>query len=98
MFLNRLLRSMMHRPTIRQTVAMAPWPRGSETGVWSGSSRKTQGNGLYNTYEISFAVPGDISGRPTVGLNHKVIGVNSFGIIREPQAFTSSEHRRCSRC
>jgi hypothetical protein len=51
------------------------------------SSKKTQGNGLYNTYEISAAVSGGMSGGPTVGLDHNVIGVNSFGIIGEPQAF-----------
>jgi hypothetical protein len=51
------------------------------------SSKKTQGDGLYNTYEISAAVSGGMSGGPTVGLDHEVVGVNSFGIVGEPQAF-----------
>jgi len=51
------------------------------------SSKKTTGGGQYNAYEISAAVSGGMSGGPTVDLDHKVIGVNSFGIVGEPQAF-----------
>jgi serine protease Do len=51
------------------------------------SSKKTIGGGLVQVYEISAAVSGGMSGGPTVDLQGNVIGVNSFGITGEPQAF-----------
>lgn len=51
------------------------------------SSKKTIGDGLVEVYEISAAVSNGMSGGPTVDLRGKVIGVNSFGITGEPQAF-----------
>jgi pSer/pThr/pTyr-binding forkhead associated (FHA) protein len=51
------------------------------------SSLKTIGGGLVNVYEISSAVSGGMSGGPTVDDEGRVIGVNSFGIRGEPQAF-----------
>jgi serine protease Do len=51
------------------------------------SSIKTIGNGLLRVFEISAAVSGGMSGGPAVDLNGRVIGVNSFGIAGEPQAF-----------
>ena len=51
------------------------------------SSVKTIGNGLLEVYEISAAVSGGMSGGPTVNRDGQVIGVNSFGIRGEPQAF-----------
>ena len=51
------------------------------------SSKKTIEGGLLPVYEISAAVSGGMSGGPTVNLQGRVIGVNSFGITGEPQAF-----------
>jgi serine protease Do len=51
------------------------------------SSKKTIENGLLQTYEISAAVSGGMSGGPTVDLQGRVIGMNSFGIVGESQAF-----------
>jgi serine protease Do len=51
------------------------------------SSKKTMSGGLVQVYEISAAVSGGMSGGPTVDLQGNVIGVNSFGITGEPQAF-----------
>jgi len=51
------------------------------------SSVKTIQGGLLEVYEISAAVSGGMSGGPTVNLDGQVIGVNSFGIRGEPQAF-----------
>ena len=51
------------------------------------SSLKTIEGGLLRVYEISAAVSGGMSGGPTVNLAGDVIGVNSFGIRGETQAF-----------
>lgn len=51
------------------------------------SSVKTVQGGLMTVYEISAAVSGGMSGGPTVDLEGRVVGVNSFGISGEPQAF-----------
>ncbi len=51
------------------------------------SSERTIGDGLVKAYEISAAVTGGQSGGPTVDLSGRVVGVNSFGIVGEPQAF-----------
>jgi S1-C subfamily serine protease len=51
------------------------------------SSKKTIEGGLLQTYEISAAVSGGMSGGPTVDLQGRVIGMNSFGIVGESQAF-----------
>lgn len=51
------------------------------------SSKKTREGGLFEVYEISAAVSGGMSGGPTVDLDGRVVGVNSFGIVGEPQAF-----------
>lgn len=44
------------------------------------SSSKTREDGLIPVYEISAAVSGGMSGGPTVDLDGRVVGVNSFGI------------------
>lgn len=51
------------------------------------SSKKTIEGGKLEVYEISAAVSGGMSGGPTVGLGGGVIGINSFGISGETQAF-----------
>jgi S1-C subfamily serine protease len=51
------------------------------------SSVKTVQGGLLTVYEISAAVSGGMSGGPTVDLDGKVVGVNSFGITGETQPF-----------
>lgn len=51
------------------------------------SSEKTTGGGLVNVYEVSAAVSGGMSGGPTVDLQGRVVGVNSFGIVGETQPF-----------
>lgn len=51
------------------------------------SSVKTVQGGVLPVYEISAAVSGGMSGGPSVDLDGEVIGVNSFGILGEPQAF-----------
>lgn len=51
------------------------------------SSKKTVEGGLLPVYEISAAVSAGMSGGPTVNLNGEVVGINSFGIVGEPQAF-----------
>jgi S1-C subfamily serine protease len=51
------------------------------------SSVKTVQGGVLPVYEISAAVSGGMSGGPSVNLDGEVIGVNSFGILGEPQAF-----------
>lgn len=51
------------------------------------SSVKTVQGGVLPVYEISAAVSGGMSGGPSVNLEGEVIGVNSFGILGEPQAF-----------
>ncbi len=51
------------------------------------SSVKTVQGGLLSVYEISAAVSGGMSGGPTVDLEGRVVGVNSFGITGETQPF-----------
>lgn len=51
------------------------------------SSKKTVDNGLLSVYEIDAAVSPGMSGGPTVNLDGEVVGINSFGITDEPQAF-----------
>lgn len=51
------------------------------------SSVKSTTDGLSTVYETSAPVSGGMSGGPTVDLNGKVIGFNSFGIIGESQPF-----------
>lgn len=51
------------------------------------SSTKTIAHGLLKVYEIDAAVSGGMSGGPTVDLNGRVVGVNSFGIVGESQPF-----------
>jgi serine protease Do len=51
------------------------------------SSKKTREGGLLPVYEISAAVSPGMSGGPTVNTDGEVVGVNSFGIMGEPQAF-----------
>jgi hypothetical protein len=51
------------------------------------SSERTTGNGLVKVYEISAAVSGGMSGGPTVDLQGRVVGVNSFNNRYETQAF-----------
>jgi len=51
------------------------------------SSLKTTDDGTLPVYEISAAVSGGMSGGPTVDTDGQVVGVNSFGISTEPQAF-----------
>jgi S1-C subfamily serine protease len=49
------------------------------------SSEKTRNDGLLPVLEISAAVSGGMSGGPTVNLEGKVVGVNSFKAIDEQQ-------------
>ena len=51
------------------------------------SSEKTVGEGLVKVTEISAALSGGMSGGPTVDLQGRVLGVNSFGPTGEPQPF-----------
>jgi hypothetical protein len=51
------------------------------------SSHRTVGKGLYKVYEVSAAVTGGMSGGPTVDLDGRVVGVNSFGHREETQPF-----------
>jgi S1-C subfamily serine protease len=51
------------------------------------NSQKTRENGLLPVYETSAALSGGMSGGPTVDLNGNVVGVNSFTIDGETQAF-----------
>ncbi len=51
------------------------------------NSQKTREGGLLPVYEISAAVSGGMSGGPTVDLDGRVIGVNSFSIVGETEAF-----------
>ncbi len=53
----------------------------------SGKVSKKSNMGSAPEYEIDAAVTDGMSGGPTVELNGKVIGVNSFGPVGEPQAF-----------
>jgi len=51
------------------------------------SAEKTREGGLLPVYEISAALSGGMSGGPTVDMNGDVVGVNSFLITGETQAF-----------
>jgi len=51
------------------------------------SAEKTREGGLLPVYEISAALSSGMSGGPTVNMNGDVIGVNSFLITGETQAF-----------
>jgi serine protease Do len=51
------------------------------------SNVRTIGGGLVEVYETSAALTGGMSGGPTVDLQGRVIGINSFGIIGEDQPF-----------
>lgn len=53
----------------------------------SGKVSKKSTMGTIPEYEIDAAVSEGMSGGPTIELNGKVIGVNSFGPVGEPQAF-----------
>jgi S1-C subfamily serine protease len=51
------------------------------------NAEKTREGGLLPVYEISAALSGGMSGGPTVDLNGDLVGVNSFGIVGETEAF-----------
>ncbi|MGQ0669393.1 MAG: trypsin-like peptidase domain-containing protein [Actinomycetota bacterium] len=51
------------------------------------NSKKTREGGLLPVYEMSAALSGGMSGGPTVNLTGEVIGVNSFSIFGETEAF-----------
>lgn len=51
------------------------------------SSKKTRGGGLVPVYEISAAVSEGMSGGPTIDLEGRVVGVNSFKVAGEEQSF-----------
>jgi len=51
------------------------------------SSMKTVGGGVDTVYEISAAMSGGMSGGPTVDLEGRVVGFNSYTINGEQQAF-----------
>ncbi len=51
------------------------------------NAQKTREGGLVPVYEVSAAMSGGMSGGPTVNLEGEVIGVNSFGIVGETEAF-----------
>jgi serine protease Do len=51
------------------------------------SSQKTIGDGLVAVTEVNAALSGGMSGGPTVDLKGRVIGINSFGPVGEPQPF-----------
>lgn len=51
------------------------------------NSKKTREGGLLPVYEMSAALSGGMSGGPTVDLDGSVIGVNSFSIVGETEAF-----------
>jgi S1-C subfamily serine protease len=53
----------------------------------SGKVNKKSNMGSAPEYEIDAAVTEGMSGGPTIKLNGKVIGVNSFGPVGEPQPF-----------
>ena len=51
------------------------------------NAEKTREGGLLPVYEMSAALTGGMSGGPTVNMNADVVGVNSFGIVGETEAF-----------
>jgi S1-C subfamily serine protease len=51
------------------------------------NSKKTREGGLLPVYEMSAALSGGMSGGPTVDLDGNVVGVNSFNIVGETEAF-----------
>jgi serine protease Do len=51
------------------------------------NSKKTREGGLLPVYEMSAALSGGMSGGPTVDLDGNVVGVNSFSIFGETEAF-----------
>lgn len=51
------------------------------------NSEKTREGGLLPVYEMSAALSGGMSGGPTVNLDGEVVGVNSFNIRGETEAF-----------
>ena len=51
------------------------------------SSKKTRGGGVRTVYEVSAAVAGGMSGGPTVDLEGRVVGVNSFGADAATEQF-----------
>ena len=51
------------------------------------NAEKTREGGAVPVYEMSAALSGGMSGGPTVNMNADVVGVNSFGIVGETQAF-----------
>ncbi|MEX1264668.1 MAG: trypsin-like peptidase domain-containing protein [Actinomycetota bacterium] len=51
------------------------------------NSKKTREGGLLPVYEMSAALSGGMSGGPTVDLSANVVGVNSFNIVGETEAF-----------
>lgn len=51
------------------------------------NSEKTREGGLLPVYEMSAALSGGMSGGPTANLDGEIVGVNSFGIVGETEAF-----------
>jgi S1-C subfamily serine protease len=51
------------------------------------NAEKTREGGLLPVYEMSAALSGGMSGGPTVDLDGAVVGVNSFSIVGETEAF-----------
>jgi serine protease Do len=51
------------------------------------NAEKTRQGGLLPVYEMSAALSGGMSGGPTVNMSGEVVGVNSFGIVGETEAF-----------
>lgn len=51
------------------------------------NAEKTREGGLLPVYEMSAALSGGMSGGPTVDLDGAVLGVNSFSIVGETEAF-----------
>jgi serine protease Do len=51
------------------------------------NSKKTREGGLLPVYEMSAALSGGMSGGPTVDMSGNVVGVNSFNIVGETEAF-----------
>jgi S1-C subfamily serine protease len=51
------------------------------------NAQKTREGGLLPVYEMSAALSGGMSGGPTVNMDGEVVGVNSFNITGETEAF-----------